>query len=316
MSPPRVLAVKGILSLVLLVALTVGTALAQQRIDPIRLLEDIRVLSADSLEGRAVGSAGGARARHYVQAAFRERGLQSFGEGYEHAFAYAAGEGGDVHGVNVVGYVPGMVVPKTYVVVTAHYDHLGIRNGEIFNGADDNASGVAGLIALADYFRRHPPRHTFIVAALDAEEEGLRGARAFVEQSPVALDRIVLNVNLDMVSRSASDELFVAGTAHTPALKPVLNDVARRSKLHVRFGHDGASSGGEDWTQSSDHGAFHNAGIPFLYFGVEDHPDYHRPTDDFGNIDPAFFIRAVETIVDAVAELDTRLEELFPPSSH
>jgi len=288
---------------------------AQPTVDADQLLNDVAVLAADTLEGRRAGSTGGEKARVYIRAAFERIQLAAFGEGYEHPFALR-GRGADaVRGVNLLGYLPGVERPDTFIVVTAHYDHLGVRGGQIFNGADDNASGVAGLLALADYFSRHRPRHSILFAALDAEEMGLRGASAFIQDPPISLDHVALNVNMDMVSRNEKDELFAAGVFHYPFLKPYLERVAARSRIHLRFGHDGLRGTGQDWTMSSDHGPFHRAGIPFVYFGVEDHADYHRPTDDFENIDPDFFAHAIATILDAVVELDAHLETIHAESN-
>lgn len=285
---------------------------AQPAFDTEALLTHVEVLSADSLEGRRTGSAGNLKARTYIRSVFERHQLRPFGDGYEHAFSFHRNGPDSVQGVNLLGYLQGTEEPETFIVLTAHYDHLGIRRGEIFNGADDNASGVAGLLAAVDYFRRNPPRHSILIAALDAEELGLQGARAFLTDPPVEREQLALNVNLDMISRNENNELFAAGTYHYPLLKPYLERVAAKSAIHLRFGHDqrgGAT--GDDWTLSSDHGPFHRAGIPFVYFGVEDHPDYHRPTDDFKNIAPAFFIQSVETILAAITELDLHLEEML-----
>ena len=113
-----------------------------------------------------------------------------------------------------------------------------------------------------------------------------------------------------MVSRNDRNEIFAAGTYHTPSLKPIVEDVQRRSKVTIRFGHDrpmGPGNPAEDWTLQSDHGVFHQAGIPFLYFGVEDHPDYHKPTDTADKIDPRFFGDVVEMLIDVVETADRTL---------
>lgn len=281
---------------------------APAAIDSVRLLHDIGVLAHDSMEGRMVGTAGGARARAFLDRAFRERGLQpAAGNTYLHPFSFTRGDTSRT-GVNVVGMVRGTTEPDRYIVVTAHYDHVGIRNGEIYNGADDNASGTAALLAIADYFTRNPPRHSIVFAALDAEEGGLRGARAFVENPPVPLESIALNINMDMVGRNDAGELYVAGTAHYPQLLPHVQRVAQNAEVTLIPGHDrpGARPS-DDWTTASDHAAFHRAGIPFLYFGVEDHPDYHRPTDELAGIQPGFYARAVRTVLAAVRLLDAEL---------
>jgi Zn-dependent M28 family amino/carboxypeptidase len=278
-------------------------------IDSVRLLHDIGVLAHDSMEGRLVGTAGSAKARAFLDRSLRERGLTTAGgaTSYLHPFQFTRRDSA-LTGINVVGMVRGTARPDRYIVVTAHYDHLGVRNGEVFNGADDNASGTAALLALAGHFARNAPRHSIIFAALDAEEGGLRGARAFVENPPVPRESIVLNINMDMVGRNDANELYVAGTSHYPQLLPFVQRVAANAEITLIPGHDrpGARPT-DDWTNASDHAAFHQAGIPFLYFGVEDHADYHRASDEMAGIQPGFYARAVRTVLSAVRLLDAEL---------
>ena len=282
-------------------------------VDAARLLQDLRILSADEMQGRGVGTAGGEKARAHVAKRFAESGIKPFGNSYLQPFAFSVGDKSDglsmpagktFNGVNVIGFIEGKKLQDKYIVVSAHYDHEGVKSGEIYNGADDNASGTAALFALARYFSKNKPSHTIIFAAFDAEESGLRGSRAFVSAPPVAKEKIALNVNLDMVSRSERRELYAAGAHHYPQLKPTLERVARKAKIKLLLGHDRPELASGDWTNQSDHAAFHGARIPFVYFGVEDHADYHRPTDDFENIDQEFYVRAVETILEAVRWLD------------
>ena len=296
---------KGALALLCLLALAAPAPAQPATVDSTQLLADVRVLAADSLGGRRTGTEGGRKAQAYLLEAFKARGIQPFEGGYAQPFTFEGSGGKAVGGVNLVGYVRGRAQPDAFLVVTAHYDHLGRRGGRVYNGADDNASGTAGLLAVAEHFAQHPPRHSMIFAALDAEELGLRGARAFLDDPPAEKDRIVLNVNLDMISRSEAGELWAAGTYHYPSLKPPLERVAARSDIRLRLGHDRPDlPSGDDWTTASDHGPFHEAGIPFVYFGVEDHAGYHKPSDDYENITPAFFTGAVRTIIDAITELD------------
>lgn len=275
-------------------------------VDTARLMTDVRVLSADSMEGRAAGSRGSAKARAYLLRRFHEVGLQPIDDSFAWPFTGRGARGGsDESGVNLVAVIAGTTEPERYIVVTAHYDHLGIRDGAVFNGADDNASGTAALLEIAQELTETPPEHSIIIAALDAEESGMRGAHAFIDDPPVPRSRILANLNLDMVSRSDTGELWVAGTYHYPNLLPLVEEIAARAPVELRIGHDRPrGTGQDDWTTMSDHAAFHAAGIPFLYAGVEDHPDYHKPTDDAERIDPAFYGDAVETIIDLLRELD------------
>lgn len=194
-----------------------------------------------------------------------------------------------------------------YILLSAHYDHLGVRSGQIYPGADDNASGVAALLGIAAYLRQHPLSRGVIIVAFDGEEEGLRGASAFVEHPPVPLDIIDVAVNMDMISRSATSDITIAGLSHWPALAPIVTRAAATSPVHVHIGHDypfWRAGLVEDWTHASDQGPFHDAGVPFLYVGVEDHEDYHRPTDTADRIDPRFYAATADLVLQLLEEID------------
>jgi Zn-dependent M28 family amino/carboxypeptidase len=285
-----------------------------QFIDAGAMLRLTETLSSDALEGRATGSRGNGAARDFIQKRFETLGLRQFGDTYFQAFTAVPEEQGEapVSGVNVVGWIAGKTPGDgPAIVITAHYDHLGIVDGEIYNGADDNASGVAALIAVAQYFALNAPRHDIIFAVVDAEEIGHLGSRAFVASPPVLLERIALNINYDMVSRSPAGEIYVAGTFHTPELKSLVEKVATAAPVRVLMGHDDPALGEvDDWTLLSDHKPFHESGIPFLYFGVEDHPGYHKPSDDYSEIMPDFFARAGDTLVIAAMAADDDLEAI------
>jgi hypothetical protein len=273
-----------------------------KKIDAARLLEDARALSADAMEGRGAGTRGGELARAYVLRRFAEAGLAPLWPSFEQTFDLPA-KGG--RGVNLVGYVKGTKYPERLIVVTAHYDHLGVRDGQVYNGADDNASGVAVLLQLASHFSGAArPEHSLVFAALDAEEVGLLGARALVKKLKAEKRGVALDVNLDMVGHSERGELYAAGTHHTPALRPALERVAAAAPVKLLLGHDRPEQGHDDWTNQSDQFAFHKAGVPFVYFGVEDHKDYHKPSDDFETLTPDFFVGAAETVLEALRALD------------
>jgi len=278
-------------------------------IDAARLLRDLETLSADDMQGRKTGTEGGAKARAYVVEAFKKFGLKPFGASYLQPFSFERG-GKTYAGNNIVGYVEGKSKPARQLVVSAHYDHVGVIRDEIYNGADDNASGVAALLAMADYFNRHKPAHSIVFVAFDAEELGLQGSQWFVKSPPLDLKTVVAEVNMDMVSHNDRNELYAAGAFPYPFLKPYLDRVAAAATVHLIEGHDDPKLGKDDWTFMSDQGAFHKVGIPFVYFGVEDHKDYHKPTDDFANINQEFFVRATETILSTVKLFDENLDAI------
>lgn len=301
--------------LVLVAGLVAPLPLSSQttrRVDRAQLMRDVTLLASPGFEGRLAGRPGGVKARQWLMGRFAEIGLTPLGtNGFQQIFTFADA-GVQYLGGNVVGRIPGTNPRARLIVVTAHYDHLGVRDGRIYRGADDNASGVAAVLAAARHFRDNPPRHPMVFAALDGEEGGgsrENGAKTLVDTlSPAAM---ALNVNLDMVSRSDVNEIYAAGLYHTPSLKPILEDVRARASVKLLFGHDRPeppSGGQDDWTLQSDHGEFHKAGVPFVYFGVEDHADYHKPTDTPDKIDPRFFGDAVDMILEAILALDARFD--------
>ena len=276
-----------------------------------QLLRDLETLSADEMQGRWVGTPGSIKAREYVLKRFKESGLKQIGNSYLQPFEFTSRRNEKLQGANVIGFIKGKKNPEKYIVVTAHYDHVGIQNGEIYNGADDNASGTAALFALANYFKKNRPANSIVFAAVDAEEAGLQGSKKFVAEPPVKKESIVMNVNLDMISRNDEGRLYAVGTYHYPFLKPYLEQVAKTAPVKLLFGYEGPNvPRQDDWTFQSDHFAFHQAKIPFVYFGVENHVDYHKPTDDFANIQPDFYVRAVETILAAVKTFDANLAQI------
>ena len=266
------------------------------------LITDIKTLSSDAFEGRRTGTKGAEKARQYIIEKFHSLKVDPLGAHYEQRFNFNK-RGKEYAGVNVLTKIKGTENPDKYIVLSAHYDHEGIKNGKIYNGADDDASGISALFAFAEYFKKNPPKHSIIFAAFDGEELGLKGAYHFVKDNKIQKKNIVLNLNMDMISRSEDNTLFAVGTRYTKSLKPIITNEKPHGKVILEIGHEGLD-GKDNWTNSSDHAAFHEQQIPFVYFGVPDHKDYHKPTDDFENIDQEFYKDTVETILSLINKFD------------
>lgn len=278
-------------------------------LDSATLLGDLFRLSHDSMAGRAAMTPENAKARAYLVSEMRRLGLAPVGASFEQPFAMPRRNRPDsVKGVNVVAQVRGTRFPDRVIVVSAHFDHVAPRNGNVYNGADDNASGTAALLQLAAHFQRHKPEHTLIFAFFDAEEMGLLGARAFVANPPVPLAQIAANVNMDMVARGDNGTLWAVGTTPHPVMKPIVEALVPASGVTVKMGYD-TGTGRDNWTSLSDQGAFHAQGIPFVYFGVEDHADYHEPTDDPEKVNAGWYYAAARTIAAFVTRLDAAVAE-------
>jgi acetylornithine deacetylase/succinyl-diaminopimelate desuccinylase-like protein len=279
-----------------------------QNIDREQLLQDISYLASEELEGRRPNTEGSLKARDFIRQRFDSLGLTSQFKDYTQFFSMAniGGEDSVGQGANILGFIPGEESAKL-IVIMAHYDHLGKSGDKIYYGADDNASGTAGLLALASFFSENRPSYSMMFAAVDAEEMGLLGARALVKDFPFPLEDVLVNINLDMISRSEKMEIFAVGTTHYPKFKPILEKASRGHKVSLQFGHDEPGTASEDWTKASDHAAFHEQGVPFIYFGVEDHEDYHKSSDKFENIDQEFFYQAVNLILKCVRAIDEQM---------
>jgi Zn-dependent M28 family amino/carboxypeptidase len=300
-----------------------GTTSAEAafRLDAERMLLDLQILASDRFQGRATGTPGGALAAQMVASRFAELKLSAFGERFEQPFSF-------VHrsiralwrrnrpftktfndARNVIGYVRGTSRPNDFIIVSAHFDHLGVIGSNIYRGADDNASGTAAMMAIATYVAAHPLLHSVVFAGFDAEELGLRGSQAFVRALPFPRDRLRLNINMDMIGRADDGRLFVSGLFYYPELTPIVEAAARSATVPIHAGHDRPmylTGLIPNWTELSDHSSFHEIGVPFLYFGVEDHDDVHRPTDTSDRIDRAFYSASAETVLSVLIGADGR----------
>lgn len=272
--------------------------------------EVMRVLSADDMQGRRAGTEGNTKARLYIaeQAAKLNGGIAPMEHSFVRSMTRRNGETFDAGGTNLILTIPGENPSGAILEITAHFDHLGIQGDEVFNGADDNASGVGALLAILKSFKAEPPEHEVRLIWLDTEERGLAGAYEYVGTQIDARPR--LNLNLDMIAQNESGTIYAAGSHHTPALKPLIEQAAETVDIEVRFGNDRPEDGANDWTMQSDHGAFHAVGIPFVYFGVEDHPHYHQTTDEFETIPLSTYHAVVQLTVNTAHALDDNLDAI------
>jgi hypothetical protein len=296
------------------------------QIDTGRILRNIQILASDSLEGRGFTKPGNRKAQALIASEFKRLQLETvLDSGYTQNFNHTYKgkrrqrmfpvKGKSRNSVNVPdttivgGNIIGMIKGKSdkVIVITGHHDHLGIRKGKIYNGADDDASGAAAVIEIAAYFKDKTPNHTLVFATVDAEESGMLGSSYLVHNFPLGKENIVLNINMDMISHNDKNELYACGLFHYPNLRTPLTTV--NSMINLISGHDNPDENFEDdWTNSSDHRSFHKEKIPFIYFGVEDHKDYHKDTDTFENINQEFYIKAVKLIIEVIENYDTFLK--------
>ncbi|MFN8342019.1 MAG: M20/M25/M40 family metallo-hydrolase [Cyclobacteriaceae bacterium] len=270
----------------------------------------IQVLAADKLEGRGNGAPGGQKAADYIAGQFKKLKLQQKGEqGWLQPFTFKGGvhqTGEEKKSQNVVAYLDNGA-PVT-VIIGAHYDHLGLGNdgssldanpqGKIHNGADDNASGVAGLLELARYYSTNGKKEktNFLFISFSGEELGLFGSKYFSEHPTIDLGQATYMINLDMVGRFEKDKgLSVSGSGTAPDWEPLLKSLSTES---IRIKTDSSGIG------PSDHTSFYLKNIPVLHFFTGSHSDYHKPSDDWDKINYAGEVDVLKVIINTIDKLD------------
>jgi hypothetical protein len=249
-----------------------------------------RLASPEFLGRRGPGAA---RTSRHLAAAFARLGLKpAFGDSYYQEIPSLLAEGtskASIIGRNVGAILPGSdpKLKDEWIILSAHYDHLGKQGGVLYPGADDNASGVAMLLEVAEYFAlsKDKPRRTIAFISFDQEETGLRGSTYFAAHSPLPFRKLKAFLTADMLGRSMANVMdeyvFVLGSERSTHLRHLVETVAPPEGL--KAGRLGADLVGT----RSDYGPFRDRDVPFLFFSTGQHPDYHSPSDRPERIDYA-----------------------------
>ena len=263
-----------------------ATAAPVGHFEPAVCAEDVRghieYLAGPALRGRSGRE--GRLAAEYIRRHLERCGAEPlFAEGWFQEIPGAADEDGrrTVLGRNVGGWIPGSdpELRGEFVIVSAHYDHLGVRDGKLYAGADDNASGVSMMLEVARQISRLEikPRRSVVFIGFDLEEHMLWGSRWFVAHPPWPLRQVKLFITADMIGRSLGDlplpTVFVLGSEHAPAVRERVKRIGTPEGLEV------ALLGVDLIGTRSDYGPFRDKRIPFLFFSTGEHPDYHTPRD-------------------------------------
>jgi Tol biopolymer transport system component len=261
-------------------------------------------LASDALEGRMAGTVGSACAAEFIAWTFRRLGLAPGGEDGTYFQDVPLGSALNPHlpggtDRNVLGILPGTDRTSTeYLVIGAHFDHIGRGEfgsrepGGIHNGADDNASGVAALLRVAETLAVGPrPTRPVLFMAFTGEEMGLLGSMHWTQQPTVPLDGVIAMINMDMVGRLAENGLVVYGTGTAAEWEDIVGQELRRVGIEASYVPDGYGA--------SDQTSFYMNGIPVLHLFTNTHADYHRPSDVWDRID----VQGVLDIADLVTGL-------------
>jgi hypothetical protein len=256
------------------------------------ILRRIGVMAHDSMRGRRTPSPELDEVALWVAAEFESMGLEPGGDDGTYLQRYPVPEMDGETAPNAVGILRGSdpELRDEYVVYTAHMDHVGVRRPDesgdsIYNGADDDASGTATIMEVAEAMASlpTPPRRSMIFVAVSGEERGLWGSEHFVQNAPVAVSSMVANLNADMVGRNWPDTIVAIGKEHS-SLGETLEAVnGARPEL-------GMTAIDDIWPDErfyfrSDHYNFARNGVPILFFFNGTHAEYHRPSDEVELID-------------------------------
>ena len=285
------------------------------------LKADVTFLASDDLEGRAIGTDGEQKAADYLAEEFKKSGLEPKGtEGFfqpftvskptnPHEEAVVGTDGEGLTGRNVIGFIDNK--SENTIVIGAHFDHLGmggqssLHRGDsaIHNGADDNASGTAALVALAKILKQEKHSSNFLFIAFSGEENGLWGSNYFVKNPTIELASINYMINMDMVGRmNAEKTLAINGVGTSPSLLPAL-DLVNADSLKLVTSESGVGP--------SDHTSFYLQDLPVLHFFTGQHEDYHRPSDDSDLINYDGLLLVVKYIDRLVDQLDAEPKLAF-----
>ena len=285
------------------------------------LKKDVYFLAADDLGGRAIGTTGEQKAADYLAQEFEKLGLTPMGtDGFfqeftvskptnPHEEAVIGTNGAGITGRNVIAFL-NKKADKT-IVIGAHFDHLGmggqgsLHRGDsaIHNGADDNASGTAALLALAKIFKYETLKSNILFIAFSGEENGLWGSNYFVKNPTLDLKTVNYMINMDMVGRlNAEKSLAVHGVGTSPSFSPVLDPINTDSLKLVPS---------ESGVGPSDHTSFYLQDLPVLHFFTGQHEDYHKPSDDAEKINYEGLVQVVRYISRLIAGLDAEPKLAF-----
>jgi len=290
-------------------------AIFAQPISEKNLQKHVTFLASDKLKGRGTGTKEEQKAAKYLAKQFKKIGLTPKGDnGYFHQFSFK--KSSDPHGniapdaptvtsQNVAAYLDNGA--EYTIVIGAHYDHLGLghdRNsldanpaGKIHNGADDNASGTAGVVELARYFAQNgvKEQHNFLFLCFSGEELGLYGSKKYTETPTIDLSKVSFMVNMDMIGRLNEEKrLMVGGVGTAPDFVPTINSA--KGDLTIKL--DSAGVG------PSDHTSFYLKNIPVLFFFTGQHSDYHKPTDDVEKVNFSGEKKVLDFAVRVIESLD------------
>ncbi len=287
----------------------------------------LNILTSDEFAGRRTGEVGMEKAARYISKEFKRIGLQvvdpsqTYYQRYEFSERqFDSTKTTPTKGINVIGFLKGnnRALSHEVVIIGAHFDHLGMggRNAldtvkAFHRGADDNASGTAGVLELAEYFVKHRSdlKRSILFITFSGEEEGLFGSQHYVKAPLISFEHTQAMINMDMVGRLKDSILIIEGMGTSPSWDSIFKPITKQKKPFViRYKQDGEGP--------SDHASFYRKHLPVLFFFTGLHKDYHRASDTKDKLDytgEANILKLVAEVVKHTANTATKLPFTIVP---
>ncbi|MDN3677770.1 M28 family peptidase [Flavobacterium paronense] len=267
------------------------------------LKANLTAIASDEMQGRDTGSEGQKKAGRYIIDFYKKHGV-GFPKGatdyYQHipaAYLYAKSNDVLPDSENIWAFIEGSEKPEEIVVVSAHYDHIGIKNGEVYNGADDDGSGTVAIMEIAAAFQKakeegHGPKRSILILHMTGEEHGLLGSEFYSENPLFPVTNTVADVNIDMIGRrdkfheNSNNYVYLIGSDYLSTdLYNVCEDVNKKYNfLNIDYKYNDKSDPNHFYYRS-DHYNFAKNGIPVVFLFNGTHEDYHRATDEVSKIE-------------------------------
>ena len=290
------------------------------------LKKHLFVVASDEMEGRDTGSEGQKKAGRYIIGEYQKMGVThpaSLADYYQKVPKEALNgrRGALPDSENILAFIEGSEKPEEIIVLSAHYDHVGTKDGQIYNGADDDGSGTVALMEIAEAFKKSQtkgkaPKRSILILHVTGEEHGLLGSKYYAENPVFPLANTVVNLNIDMIGRSDAENegknyVYVIGSEMLSTELKKINESANNAtqKLQLNYKYDDPNDT-ERLYYRSDHYNFAKNGIPVAFFFDGIHGDYHKPTDDADKIDYELLRKRTQLIFATAWELANRAERI------
>ncbi|WP_326983352.1 M28 family metallopeptidase [Chryseobacterium sp. MYb264] len=287
------------------------------------LKKNLYVIASDEMEGRDTGSPGQKKAGEYMINYYKNLGIsypKALGSYYQKVpadFMKKRGGGNLPDSENILAFIEGSEKPNEIVVVSAHYDHVGTKNGVVYNGADDDGSGTVAVMEIAKAFQSAKkagkgPKRSILFLHVTGEEHGLFGSEFYTDNPVFPLANTVVDLNIDMIGRDDPENrgkqyVYVIGSEMLSSELKVINEAANKktNNLELNYKYDDPKDP-EQLYYRSDHYNFAKNNVPVAFFFDGIHEDYHKPTDDVEKIDYPLLQKRTQLVFATAWEIANR----------